>query len=166
VIVEAAIDRFLDPRTETIDDATLLRRIDCMSRQLEQVEHDLRIVNETVALHARYHLAITPPLPQSQQRAACALGLERFEEFAAQVGRRVHLNTPLMRETMERLSATGPDLPARDIENAAPLRAACADSEQDLPASTVVDGEQEFPAAAREDGSNGGFPGEGHNPPR
>ena len=73
-IVEAALDGFLDPGTETIDDATLLRRLDCMSRQIEQLERDLRIVNETVALHARYHLAITPPLPQSQQRAACALG--------------------------------------------------------------------------------------------
>ena len=166
MIVEAALDRFLDPGAETIDDATLLRRLDCMSRQLEQLERDLRIVNETVALHARYHLAITPPLPQSQQRAACALGLERFEEFAAQVGRRVHLGTPLMRETMDRLSATSPDLSARDIEEGAPLGAACADSEQDVPASTVVDGEEEFPAAAREDGSNGGFPGEGHNPPR
>jgi hypothetical protein len=75
-IVESAIDRFLDPGAETIDDATLLRRLDCMSRQLEQLEHDLRIVNETVAFHARYHLAVTPPLPQSQQRAACALGLD------------------------------------------------------------------------------------------
>ena len=135
-----------------------------MSRQLEQLEHNLKIVNETVALHARYHLAITPPLPPSQQRAACALGLERFEEFAAQVGRRVRLGMPLMRETMERFSATGPDLLARDIEKAAPRRAASADSEQDIPASTVVDGEQELPAAAREDGSNGGFPGNGHNP--
>ena len=75
-ILEAALDRFLDPGAETIDDATLLRRLDGMSRQLEQLEHDLKIVNEAVALHARYHLAITPPLPQSQQRAACALGLE------------------------------------------------------------------------------------------
>ena len=82
---------------ETVNDATLLRRLDCMNRQLEQLEHDLRIVNETVAFHARYHLAVTPPLPQSQQRAACAPGLERFEVFAAQVGRRIHLGTPLMK---------------------------------------------------------------------
>jgi predicted DNA-binding protein len=75
-IVESAIDRFLDPGAETINDATLLRRLDCMSRQLDQLEHDLRIVNETVAFHVRYHLAVTPPLPQSQQRAACALGLD------------------------------------------------------------------------------------------
>ena len=157
VIVEAALDGFLNPGAETLD---------WMSRQLEQLERDLRIVNETVALHARYHLAITPPLPQSHQRAACALGLERFEVFAAQVGRRVHLGTPLMRETMDRLSATSPDLSVSDIEEDAPLGAPSADSDPDVPASIVVDGEGESPAAAREDGSNGGFPGEGHNPPR
>jgi hypothetical protein len=166
-IVESALDRFLDPGAETVDNATLLRCLDCMSRQLEKVEHDLRIVNETVAFHARYHLAITPPLPRSQQRAACALGLERFEEFAAQVGRRIHLGMPLIQETMERLSAASPDRLAREVEEGAPLGAAAADSEQDVvPASTVVNAEPELPAAAGEDGSNGGFPGNGHNPPR
>ena len=163
-ILEAALDRFLDPGAETIDDATLLRRLDGMSRQLEQLEHDLRIVNETVALHARYHLAITPTLSQSQQRAACALGLERFEEFAAQVGRRVRLGVPLMRETMDRLNTGGPDLLAQNIGEGAPLGVANANSDQDVAASTVVDESQKLPAAAREDGSSGGFPGNGHNP--
>jgi predicted DNA-binding protein len=165
-IVEAALDRFLDPSAETIDDATLLRRLNWMSRQLEQLERDLRIVNETVALHARYHLTITPPLPQSHQRAACVLGLERFEVFAAQVGRRVHLGTPLMRETMDRLSATSPDLCARDVDEGAPFGAPPADSGNEVPASAVVDAEPELSAAAREDGGNGGFPGEGDNPSR
>ena len=163
-ILEAALDRFLDPSAETIDDATLLRRLDDMSRQLEQLEHALNIVNETVALHARYHLAITPPLPPSQQRAACALGLERFEEFAAQVGRRVRLGMPLMRETMDRLNTGGTHLLAQNIGQNAPLRAAHAASDQDVAASTVVDESLELPAAAREDGSSSGFPGNGHNP--
>ena len=163
-ILEAALDRLLDPAAETIDDATLLRRLDCMSCQLEQLEHGLKIVNETVALHARYHLAVTPPLPQSQQRAACALGLERFEEFAAQVGRRVHLGLPLMRETMDRLGTRGPHLFARKIGQGAEVGAANAASDQDVAASTVVNESQGLPAAAQEDGSSGGFPGNGHNP--
>ena len=163
-ILEAALNRFLNPGAETIDDATLLRRLDDMSRQLEHLELALKIVNETVALHARYHLAITPPLPQSQQRAACALGLERFEEFAAQVGRRVRLGMPLMRETMDRLNTGGPHLLAQNIGQDAPLGAAHAGSDQDVAASSVVDKSQELPAAAREGGSSGGFPGNGHNP--
>jgi predicted DNA-binding protein len=161
-ILEAALDRFLDPGAETIDDATLLRRLDGMSRQLEQLEHGLKVVNETVALHARYHLAITPPLPQSQQRAACALGLERFEEFAAQVGRRVRLGIPLMRETMDRLSAGRPHLVAG--KEGTKVGGANAGSDQDVAASTVVDEPQGLPAAAREDGSSGGFQGNGPNP--
>jgi predicted DNA-binding protein len=162
-IVEAALERFLNSDAETIDDATLLRRLNWMSHQLEQLERDLRIVNETVALHARYHLTITPPLPQSHQRAACILGLERFEVFAAQVGRRVHLGTPLMRETMDRLSATSPGLFARGVEQGAPLGTSSPDSDQDVPASTVVETQPELSAAAREDGSNGGFPGQEQN---
>jgi len=162
-IVESALERFLNPDDETIDDAALLRRLNWMSRQLEQLERDLRIANETVALHARYHLTITPPLPQSHQRAACVLGLERFEVFAAQVGRRVYLGTPLMRETMERLSATSPDLFARDIEEGAPLGPSSPDTNQNAPVSTAVDAEPELSAAAREDGSNGGFPGQEQN---
>lgn len=163
-ILEAALDRFLDPSADTIDDATLLRRLDGMSRQLEQLEHALKIVNETVALHARYHLAITPPLPQSQQRAACALGLERFEEFAAQVGRRVRLGMPLMRETMDRLNTGGPHLLAQNIGEDAALGAAHAESDQDIAESRVVDESQELPAAAREGGSSDGFPESGRNP--
>src|SRR5215813_11805487 len=165
-IVESALERLLNIDAETIDEATLLRRLNWMSRQLEQLERELRIVNETVALHARYHLTVTPPLPPSHQRAACALGLERFEVFAAQVGRRVHLGTPLMRETMDRLSATSPDLFARDIGDGAPLGAPSPDSHQDASAPTVLDGELEMSAGVREDASNGSFPGEAHNPYR
>jgi predicted transcriptional regulator len=80
-IVEAALDQFLS--ADTSDDAALPRRRNWMSRQLEQIDRDLRIVNETVALHARYQLTVTPPLPNAQHRAACTLGLERFEVFAA-----------------------------------------------------------------------------------
>jgi predicted transcriptional regulator len=153
-IVESALERFLSPDAETVDDATLPRRLNWMSRQFEQLERDLRIVNETVALHVRYHLTITPPVPQAQQR---------FEIFAAQVGRRVHLGTPLMRETMDRLSATNPDLFARDIGEGAPLGASSPGSDGDAPLSTPVNAEPELSAAAQEDGSNVGFPGQEQN---
>ena len=113
-IVEAALARFLDPDDDTSDHAALLRRLNWMSRQLEQLDRDLRVASETVALHARYHLTVTPPLPVPDQRAACVLGAERFEVFAAQVGRRVHLGTPLMRETMDRVSTTNPETQAVD----------------------------------------------------
>jgi hypothetical protein len=77
-----------------------------LSRQLEQLDRNLRIANETAALHARFHLAVTPLMPAGEQGAACALGAERFEEFATQVGRRVDLGASLIRETIDRCSAT------------------------------------------------------------
>lgn len=157
-IVEAVLDNFLSSDVEafeSIKDAATLRRLNWMSRQLEQLERDLRIVNETVALHARYHLTVTPPLPSSQQPAACALGLERFEAFAVQVGRRVHLGAPLMRETMDRLSATSPELFAHEFEEGAPLG---GPPEQDQAAPIALDAEARFDAAAREGGSHASFP--------
>jgi hypothetical protein len=165
-IVEAALERFLKPDAETIDDATLLRRLNWMSRQLEQLERELRIVNETVALHARYHLTITPPLPQSHQRAACVLGLERFEVFAAQVGRRVHQGTPLMRETMDQLSATNPDLFARDAKDQVPLGTPSADAPRNASVSSAANGDLELSAGVQEDASKGNFPGKTRNPYR
>src|SRR5215470_10055431 len=154
-IVEAALSQFLANGAETDDDVALRRRLEWMSRQLEQLERELRIVNETVALHARFHLTVTPSMPQPHQRAACLLGLERFEAFAAQVGKRVHLGTPLMRETMDRLSATNPDLFARDIGEGAPLGASSPDTDRNAPVSGAVGSEPELSAAAQEDGSNG-----------
>jgi predicted DNA-binding protein len=160
-IVEAVLDNFLNvDALESIKDAATLRRLNWMSRQLEQLERDLRIVNEIVALHARYHLTVTPPLPSSQQSAACALGLERFEAFAAQVGRRVHMGAPLMRETIDRLGATSPEFFARDIEGGAPLGTPSPDPGQDKAASAAVDAEPRHYAAAWEAGSNTGFPEE------
>ena len=86
-IVEAALTRYLEPDGDTSEHTALLRRLNWMSRQLEQLDRDLRVVSETTALHAQYHFTVTPPLPTSDLRAACLLGAERFEVFAAQVGR-------------------------------------------------------------------------------
>lgn len=163
-IVEAALVRFLDSATDTVDDATVLRRLDWMTWKLDQLDRDLRMVNETVALHARYHLTVTPAMPPSQQRAACALGLERFEAFAAQVGRRAHLGTPLMRETVDRLSATAPALFAHDIEEGVPLGTPSAEPYRSLPACAITDGAPELSAAVLEDGGDGDFPDGGRNP--
>jgi predicted DNA-binding protein len=157
-IIEAALARYLDPNGDTNDSVALLRRLNWMSRQLEQLDRDLRIVSETAALHARYHLAVTPPLPVAEQRAACLLGAERFDVLAAQVGRRVHLGTPLMRETMDRLSVTAPELFA-DEREVVDVGSAQPDVDR---ASGVHHLNQTDPssdrfAAVEEDGSNGDF---------
>jgi predicted transcriptional regulator len=162
-IVEAALNDFLSAGIETTEKATL-RRLNWMSRQLEQLEHALRIVNETCALHARFHLTAAPVMPLSEQRAACLLGDERFEVFAAQIGRRVHLGTPLMRETIDRLATTDPDLFANEVAEGAPLGASAKEFSRPIVATSASNVEHGSRAAAREGGSNGGFSAERKSP--
>jgi MFS family permease len=104
-LVETALDRLLGSDEDPGDTATLARQLAAMSSQLGQLDRNLRVVNETVALHARFHLAVTPLFPAASQAAACALGAERFEEFAAQVERRVDRGVPLIQETIDRTKA-------------------------------------------------------------
>jgi hypothetical protein len=163
-ILETALDRFFDSEGNQSDGGTLSRHLDRMSRQLTQLDCDLRVASETVALHARYHLTIAPLLQAADQRAACALGHERFEEFAAQVARRVHLGAPLMRETMDRLIVTTPNLFA--LEPCTPLGKHVENDEPDARPSFATSEESELSAAGREDGSNGDFPEERGNPSR
>jgi MFS family permease len=105
-LVEAALDRYFGSDDDLSDTATVARHLAGLSRQLEELDRNLRIANETAALHARFHLAVTPVMPAGEQGAACALGAERFEEFATQVEQRVDLGVPLIRETIDRISAT------------------------------------------------------------
>jgi len=156
-LVEAALDRYLSSDDDVCDTATVARCLAEMSRQLDQLERDLRMVNETVALHARFHLATTPPMPDGALRNACALGAERFEEFVTQVGRRIDLGTPLIQETIERVAAKRPTGSEGDPLEGRPSGAMPTGDEQgfrpaiyDVPAHT---------AAGREDGSHGGFRG-------
>src|SRR6202166_1928344 len=104
-LVEAALDRYFGSDDDISDTATVARHLAGLSRQLDELDRNLRIANETAALHARFHLAVTPLMPIGEQGAACALGAERFEEFAAQVARRGDLGVTLIGETIDRVSA-------------------------------------------------------------
>jgi len=155
-IVEAALAQFLGVDDDS-NDLPVDRRLSLMSRQLEELDRGLRIVNETVALQARFHLAVTPVLPAADQRAACVLGSERFDELAAQVGRRIQLGTSLMQETMDRLGTSQRDTATISLGDAphtcSPVR------EPALPTSSLLEDKAEPFAAVREGGSLLNFPG-------
>jgi sugar phosphate permease len=154
-LVEAALDRFLGPDSGIDDTATVARRLAGLSRQLEELDRNLRIANETAALHARFHLAVSPVMPTSEQGAACALGAERFEEFATQVARRIDLRVPLIQETIDRVSATRttPFTPAEGE----PLGNGAAVREPGVQASSMADEPSRPVAAVREDATTLGL---------
>ena len=154
-LVEAALDRFLGSDEAIDDTATVARHLAGLSRQLEELARNLRIANETAALHARFHLAVTPLMPVGEQGAACALGAERFEEFATQVGRRVDLGVPLIRETIDGVCGTRatPFTPA-DGEPSGTGSTVCEPGGQ---ASSTVHDESVIIAAVREDAATLGL---------
>jgi hypothetical protein len=85
MLVEAALEHFLNPMPSV--EALLRERLDGIHARFDHLERDMRIIAETVALHARYHLTVVPPLPESRQRETVVLGDERFKVLAEQVDR-------------------------------------------------------------------------------
>jgi hypothetical protein len=145
MVVEAALERFLSV-APSIED-TVRDRFDEMDDKLDRLERNMRVMAETVALHARYHLAVMPPLPQARQQEAARLGDERFKVLAEQVDRRVRQGQPLMQETIDRLNSS--DCGAKDIS-----RRPNQVHRDRAPAAEGVDIQPASFAAAGEGGSN------------
>jgi predicted MFS family arabinose efflux permease len=103
MLVEAALEHFLNPAPSV--EALVKARFDEMHARFDRFEHDMRMMAETVALQARYQLAVTPPVPQERQREAILFGDERFKVLAEQVDRRVRQRRPLMQETIDCLNS-------------------------------------------------------------
>jgi len=117
-LVEEALDRFFGSDAALGENSALASQLTAMSAQLEQLDRNLRIVSEAVAIHARFHLTVTPVLPATAQGAACAVGAARFEEFATQVERRVDRRVSLIQETIDRKSAARAAAPQNDFSEA------------------------------------------------
>ena len=115
-IVNDALDRFFNPQDDKETINVLVRRLDRMSKALDRLDRNQSVGVETLALFIRYFLTITPPLPEADQAAAHALGRERFEVFAAQVGRRLAQDRNLLSEVLETIADARPDLFAAHTE--------------------------------------------------
>jgi hypothetical protein len=145
MVVEAALERFLSV-VPSIED-TVRDRFDDIDDKLDRLERNMRMMAETVALHARYHLAVMPPLPQARQQEAARLGDQRFKVLAEQVDRRVRQGRPLMQETIARLDSS--DCEANDIS-----RRSNHQHRDPGPATEGVDIKPASLAAAGEGGGN------------
>lgn len=87
-IVADALRQYLTRRGAHSIDEVLRIRLDRQARQLERIERDVQVLLESLALWVRYQLTVTAPLPEPD-RAAHALGKERFQKFIDQVGRQM-----------------------------------------------------------------------------
>ena len=153
MVVEAALAQFMNPARPQVENPAQ-KSIEAIHARFDSLERDLRTIAETVALHARYHLAVMPPLLEHQQREACQLGDERFKVLAEQVNRRVRQGRPLLQETIDRLSAT-PNQPESTIGGQGPRGPEPAQIRRDIGSNADID--HEMPAAAGEGGSNPNF---------
>lgn len=87
-IVADALRAFFSRRAAGDLDDLLRIRLDRMSRGLGRVERDQKILLESLSLFVRYQLTVTAPLPEAD-KAAQAVGRERFARFVDQVGRQL-----------------------------------------------------------------------------
>src|SRR5215813_8194807 len=107
LVAEAAIASFLSPDAPERQEATLVRRLDRLVRQMERLERDVGIAFETVALFVRFWLTATPALPEQAQAAARAKGAERYHAFVEALGRRLAKGPTLLREVSLDVAAAG-----------------------------------------------------------
>jgi hypothetical protein len=108
-IVNEALARFLDPQPEKDPGGEVLLRLDRQAKVLRRIHRDVEIVSETLALHVRQFLMITPPVPKVDQEAAAKLGRERYAVFVAQITKRVASDDGMVAEIMERIAETHGD---------------------------------------------------------
>jgi hypothetical protein len=108
-VVEAALMGFFSKEFDDQRDGALIRRLDRMTRQYDRLERNLSITTETLALFIRFFVTVTPPLPNTDQDAARALGKERFDYFISQLGRRLAGGKNMIRDVLEETSADESD---------------------------------------------------------
>ncbi len=103
LVVEAALASFLSPDASERMEAAISRRLDRHTRQLERLEHHVKISNEAIALFVRFWLTTTPALPDTARAAAQATGNERYRGFIEALGRRIEKGQSLAIEISEDL---------------------------------------------------------------
>ena len=87
-ILADAIIAWLNRRGSHELDERFGLRLNRISAQLNRIERDGQVLLETLALFVRYQLTVTAPLPEPDS-AARAVGRDRFQAFADQVGRQI-----------------------------------------------------------------------------
>lgn len=153
VVIEAALERFLDPAPPI--EGLVFEAIERTNEQVLSLRTDIAMIAEIVALHVRYHLTLTPPMQPSKQDEACVLGLERFKAFAEQVDRRVRFGRPLLQEAIDRSGNSSRS--GSEMGGGASRAVPRAPVEEEPHCVAVVGENSETCAVAEEGGSNINF---------
>ena len=105
LVVETALASLLSPDGADRLEASLARRLDRMTRQIQTVERHVTITNEALALFVRFWLTSTPPLPDTAQAAAQTNGRARYDGFVEALGRRLARGRTLADEVVKDIAA-------------------------------------------------------------
>jgi len=87
-IVADGLRTLLERRGSTELDDLLKGRFDRVNAHMNRLERRQDIILESFALFILYYLTITAPVPKTD-KAARAVGQDRFQAFVEQVGRRI-----------------------------------------------------------------------------
>ena len=122
-LLEEALRNSLEPEQVPGIEEGLARRLDELQRILATVARDMTVATETLGLFVRYFLIVTPPIPEDEQEPARLTGRQRYDIFAAEVGKRVAENRRLAIDVLQTVSRNQPDLFSTPVQDA-PLNGA------------------------------------------
>ncbi|MGH1407324.1 MAG: CopG family transcriptional regulator [Rhodomicrobiaceae bacterium] len=115
-LTQAALVAFLDADKDKRE-ALVLRRFDRLGRQFTKLELDLSVLTETLALYIQYELAITPPVPVSDQAVAKAQARARFQQFITRVAGRMADGKSLINEVTQEITPNADDFFKMDLQS-------------------------------------------------
>jgi hypothetical protein len=118
-LVNEALARFLSPPAVKEPSQEVSQALAAVVKRVRRLQREALVISETLALFVRYVLTVTPPVPESERRAAEAVGRQRYVVFVREVAKRIASDTGLVTDVMRTIVATRPDLAARAIAEAA-----------------------------------------------
>jgi hypothetical protein len=80
-VVNKALELYLSPEAESARNNPLLRRLDQMKREQENLRQRLIVLSEGHALFVRYFLTMVAPPPADKRKAMRAEGEIRFDAY-------------------------------------------------------------------------------------
>ena len=117
-LVNEALACFLSPPPTKEPGEEMLQALRALGKRVRRLQRETLVLSETLAVFVRYVLMVTPPVPESERRAAEALGRERYQVFVREIAKRIASDTGLITDVMRSIVASHPDLAARAMAKA------------------------------------------------